>query len=101
VSGDDVQVSRSTLRGMRSLVAGVVAGVLLLVGAVVMVTFESHKRCQAGNDFRRRDLPTAFDRYTRRLGDELEAPADRVAEVRERVAADLDELFPARDCRPW
>ncbi|MGH9033669.1 MAG: hypothetical protein ACRDZV_16220 [Acidimicrobiia bacterium] len=70
----------------------------LVTAGFFSLRYEDHQRCEAGNEFRREALPMAFDQYTVRLGIELDAPSDRVANARADVAADLDELFPERDC---
>lgn len=75
----------------------------LAMGALVTAGFfaearDNQARCNAGNEFRRRDLPAAFDRYTRFLGEEFSADEARVAEARSRFALYIDELFPERHC---
>lgn len=98
MSAADVVVSRASLRGMRSLVAGVVAGIVLLIGGLVMMGVESYQRCEAGNEFRRRDLPAAFDLHDQHLGRALGANDVQVAEFEAEFQAELDRLFPERDC---
>lgn len=96
---DGVVVERRDLRRVRSLVTGLLAGVLLLVGLVGVVLAQNQRRCEDGNEFRRQDLPAAFDKFGEFLGQEFHAPPERVAEARDRFAVVMDELFPKRECR--
>lgn len=94
----DVVVPRAALRGMRSLVGGVVVGVVGLIIALALMAVDSQERCDAGNQLRREDLPAAFAEFGSFLGEEFGADQDRVDDANARFAGRLDELFPERDC---
>lgn len=101
MSDGEVRVPRRQLRSIRSLTAGTLAGMLLLSGAWVAKLFSDSARCEAANEFRRQDLPTAFNRYSHFLGEEFDVPEERVDEAAERFDAEMDALFPAKDCSLW
>lgn len=98
MSDTDVIVSRASLRGIRSLAAGVTLGVVGLLAALVVMGIEDQQRCEAGNEFRRDDLPAAFRSFGDFLGGELGADPVQVEDANDRFARQLDEQFPARDC---
>jgi hypothetical protein len=98
MNGDSVEIPRATLRGLRSLVAGAIAGVAVLVALVVVVVIEDQQRCEAGNDFRRRDLPAAFALHDQHLGEALGATDAQIAAFDAQFRAELADLFPRRDC---
>jgi hypothetical protein len=95
VTAPDVLVPRKALRGMRSLVAGVV---VCLIAGTGLVALDGHRRCEAGNRFRREDLPAAFALHDRHLGEALGATEEQIVEFEAEFQAELDELFPERDC---
>lgn len=96
--GGRVMVERRDLRRMRSLLTGLLAGVLALVAILVVVLGQNQRRCEDGNQFRRQDLPAAFDHFAQFLGEEFRADPERVADGRARFAVVMDELFPEREC---
>lgn len=81
-------------------VAWVAMGVLVTGGFYAQAR-NDQQRCVAGNEFRRQDLPRAFDLYSVFLGGELGADPADVADARRRFAGQLDDLFPARSCSLW
>lgn len=98
VDVDVAVVPKQSLRKLRSLVGGVLVGLLILVGAVVLAVVDSNRRCNAGNEFRRRDLPAAFRIHDQHLGRALGASDERIEVFDAEFRADLLELFPERDC---
>lgn len=88
---------------MRRLVAWPMTLMWLAMGVLVTLGFysvrvEEQRRCEAGNDFRRNDLPAAFDEFSLFLGQEFQAEPERVDDARARFAVVMDDLFPERDC---
>lgn len=80
----------------------------LAMGAIVTAglyaeQLDDQERCEAGNTFRRQDLPAAFDAYSDFLGHELGATPAQIEDAKARFAVVLDELLPERDCpiAPW
>lgn len=84
----------------RMTVAWVAMGALV-TGGFYLEARDDQERCEAGNAFRRQDLPEAFDLYSVFLGGELGASRDAIDDARARFAAQLDDLFPPRDCALW
>lgn len=79
---------------------------LLGLGAAMTYGFyddarDDQVRCEAGNEFRREDLPTAFDEYSDFLGHQLGADDDQIADAKARFAVVMDDLFPERECPLW
>lgn len=75
----------------------------VLMGGLVTAGFISERlddraRCEAGNEFRRHDLPMAFELSHRRIGEALGATHDQIEAFDVGFQADMDELFPERDC---
>ena len=77
--------------------AWVVMGVLVTAG-FFSVRADAQARCRAGNELRREALPAAFELSHRRIGEALRASPDQIAEFDAGFQADLDRLFPERDC---
>jgi hypothetical protein len=98
VKENGVEVSRETLRGIRSSVAIIVLGVVFLAGAVVIVMVNDHTRCEAGNDFRRDDLPAAFELSHRQIGESLGATKEQISDFDDGFQGELAEILPTRDC---
>lgn len=96
--GDVVTVARAQLRGFRTSVAGVLVALAVLIAGLVAMLVDGQQRCEAGNDFRRRDLPAAFALHDRRLGEALGASDPEIAEFSAGFRAELADLFPERDC---
>jgi len=73
---------------------------VVAAGALGFWTFErmEHESCERSNEFRRQDLPAAFEAYSYFLGDELGADPQQAREAYDRFEPTLDELFPERDC---
>lgn len=94
----DISVTRSTLTGIRWSVAVIVLGIGLLVVGSVIKLFSDQDRCEAGNEFRRHDLPAAFELHDRHLGEALGANEVQIAAYEEAFQHDLAELLPERDC---
>lgn len=91
-------MTRATLTGIRWSVAVIVLGIgLLAVGSVIKL-FSDQDRCQAGNEFRRNDLPAAFELHDRHLGNALGANDVQIAEYEARFQAELAEVLPERNC---
>jgi hypothetical protein len=99
VTANGVEVSRATLRGIRSSVALIVLGVVFMAAAVVIVVFNDHSRCEAGNDFRRHDLPAAFELSHRQIGESLGATPGQIATFDDGFQSELAEVLPTRSCR--
>lgn len=76
----------------------IVLGVALIASGLVLKLFSDHDRCEAGNEFRRHDLPAAFELSHRDIGHALGATDKQVAAFDVGFQEDLRELFPARDC---
>lgn len=72
-------------------------GVLVTLG-FYQVRVDAQSRCEAGNDFRRASLPAAFELHDRKLGEVLGATDQQYREFEADFQADLDALFPQRDC---
>jgi len=98
VNATDVTITRASLRGMRSLVAGVTLGMAALAGGVALMAIDQQERCEAGNQLRREDLPAAFHEFGEFLGGELGGDPADVEDANRRFARRLDEAFPERDC---
>jgi hypothetical protein len=96
--GDVVTVARAHLRGFRTSVAGVLVALAVLGAGLVAMLVDDQQRCEAGNDFRRRDLPAAFALHDQRLGEALGASDAQIADFDTQFRAELAELFPERDC---
>lgn len=80
--------------------AWVAMGVLVTLGFYAEAR-DDQQRCEAGNDFRRRDLPAAFAAENQFLGQEFGADQARIDDANARFAEVLDDLFPERDCSLW
>lgn len=93
-----VDVSKATLRGIKSSVGIIVLGMLFIVVALVIKLVNDHDRCLAGNDFRRNDLPAAFELSHKQIGEALGANEDQIVAFDDGFQAELAKLLPARDC---
>lgn len=94
----DVAVTRSTLTGIRWSIAIIVLGIALMITGSVIKLFTDQDRCQAGNEFRRQDLPAAFELHDQHLGEALGANQVQIAEYEARFQEELAEVLPERDC---
>ena len=94
----DIAVTRSTLTGIRWSIAIIVLGVALVITGSVIKLFTDQDRCQAGNEFRREDLPAAFELHDRHLGEALGANEVQIAEYEAGFQAELAEVLPERNC---
>ena len=88
---------------MRRLLQWPMTAMWVAMGLLVTLGFwntarQHQERCEASNQFRRHDLPAAFNAYSDFLGDELDAPPERIEDAKARFAVVLDRLFPERDC---
>jgi len=93
-----VAVPRSTLTGIRWSVAVIVLGISLLAAGLVIRLFSDQERCEAGNQFRRHDLPMAFEVHDQHLARAFGATDEQLASFEAEFQGDLDALFPERDC---
>jgi len=73
---------------------------VVAAGALGFLTVErmEHESCERSNQFRREDLPAAFEAYSYFLGAETGVTPAEAREAYARFEPTLDELFPERDC---
>jgi hypothetical protein len=81
-------------------VAWLSMGVLVTVGFFAL-RYDSYRRCQASNDFRTVELPTAFKVHDDHLGEALGASQERIDEFEAGFRADLEKILPERKCSLW
>ena len=75
------------------------AGVVLLAaGGFWRVEAVQHEACQGDNEFRRHDLPLAFNQFARNLGRELGAEPVEIERFIVTFDDDLERGLPAQDC---